>query len=91
MEALLENPNVLGYVLLVALAGVIILRLQASRRRAEEERRQRHPWSASHAGKDEHAAAGEDFQPGSLGRARLQFYMIILAVLALVAAYLIHR
>jgi hypothetical protein len=98
VEALLEHRNVIGYVLLVALAALIILRVQAARdRRGRPGPRRR--TSAERLAElrkapdiDEDAAPFET--PGkrmSLGEARVQFYVIILAALVVVLVWLVHR
>jgi hypothetical protein len=97
MDALLENRNVVGYVLLVALAALLILRLQASRRRSEDDRARRRPaaerLAALRAQPDPEEARSLK-APGkrlSFGEARVQLYVMIAAVLALAVAYLAHH
>jgi hypothetical protein len=98
MDALFENRNFLGYVLLVALAAVIILRLQARRRggggaagrrpaleRLAELRGRERGEAAEPAGGI--AAPGK---PMSFSAARLQFYVMLAAAVALVIGYLAH-
>lgn len=98
MESLFENRNIIGYVLLVALAAVIILRLQSSRHHAEDDPTRRRPAAerlqALRRAAEEPSNDEKLKVPGkrmSFGHARLQFYVMLAAVTAIVAVWLLHR
>ncbi|HEY6335817.1 MAG TPA: hypothetical protein VI113_08020 [Alphaproteobacteria bacterium] len=96
MEAFLEYRNVIGYVLLVALAALIILRLQAARNRHRgSTRRMGAERLAERHSTPEMDSDAESLEtPGkrmSFGEARVQFYVMALAAIVVVLVWLVHR
>jgi hypothetical protein len=98
VEAFLEYRNIIGYVLLVALAALIILRLQAARsRRAASDPTRRvgaERLAGRHSAPETERDAGSLETPGkrmSFGEARVQFYVMGLAAIVVVLVWLVHR
>jgi len=98
VEAFLEYRNVIGYALLVALAALIILRLQAARNRRAGSGPMRRVGAERlaerHSTPEMERDAGSLETPGkrmSFGEARVQFYVMGLAAVVVVLVWLVHR
>jgi hypothetical protein len=91
---LFGNSNIAGYVLLVALAALIILRFAAGRRRDERARERRRPATPHAADRKRGHEGADDDEPAkdmTFAKARIQFYVIALAAVAVVIGYLLRR
>jgi len=98
VEAVLEYRNVIGYVLLVALAALIVLRLRAGRgRRMNTGLRRRvaaERLAERRSAQETDRGAALPELPGkrmSFGEARLQFYVMVMAALAMMIVWLVHQ